>query len=77
VSTAGAASASDFSGRRWSMTVRNCRLLGLMVTRSEVLPDLPVMKKRFAEIGAILLPDSAAGFGKLLANETEKCRGRW
>jgi tripartite-type tricarboxylate transporter receptor subunit TctC len=29
-------------------------------------------KKRFAEIGAFLLPGSAADFGKLLADETEK-----
>jgi tripartite-type tricarboxylate transporter receptor subunit TctC len=29
-------------------------------------------KKRFAELGAILLPGSAADFGKLLADETEK-----
>jgi len=36
-----------------------------------VLAD-PVAQKRFAEIGAILLPGSAAEFGKLLADETEK-----
>jgi tripartite-type tricarboxylate transporter receptor subunit TctC len=36
-----------------------------------VLAD-PVAKKRFAEVGAILLPGSAAEFGKLLADETEK-----
>jgi tripartite-type tricarboxylate transporter receptor subunit TctC len=36
-----------------------------------VLAD-PVAKKRFTEIGAILLPGSAADFGKLLADETEK-----
>jgi tripartite-type tricarboxylate transporter receptor subunit TctC len=36
-----------------------------------VLTD-PVAKKRFAEVGAILLPGSAADFGKLLADETEK-----
>jgi hypothetical protein len=36
-----------------------------------VLAD-PVAKKRFAEIGAFLLPGSAADFGKLLADETEK-----
>jgi tripartite-type tricarboxylate transporter receptor subunit TctC len=36
-----------------------------------VLAD-PVAKKRFAEVGAILLPGSAADFGKLLADETEK-----
>jgi tripartite-type tricarboxylate transporter receptor subunit TctC len=36
-----------------------------------VLAD-PVAKKRFTEIGAILLPGSAAEFGKLLADETEK-----
>jgi tripartite-type tricarboxylate transporter receptor subunit TctC len=29
-------------------------------------------KTRFAEIGAILLPGSAADFGKLLADETDK-----
>ena len=29
-------------------------------------------KKRFAELGAFLLPGSAADFGKLLADETEK-----
>jgi len=32
----------------------------------------PVAKKRFAELGAILLPGSPADFGKLLAEETEK-----
>jgi tripartite-type tricarboxylate transporter receptor subunit TctC len=36
-----------------------------------VLAD-PVAKRRFTEIGAILLPGSAADFGKLLADETEK-----
>src|SRR3954454_3020174 len=36
-----------------------------------VLAD-PAAKKRFTEIGAILLPGSAADFGKLLADETEK-----
>jgi tripartite-type tricarboxylate transporter receptor subunit TctC len=36
-----------------------------------VLAD-PVAKKRFAEVGAILLPGSAADFGKLLTDETEK-----
>ena len=36
-----------------------------------VLAD-PVAKARFAEVGAILLPGSAADFGKLLADETEK-----
>ena len=36
-----------------------------------VLAD-PVAKTRFAELGAILLPGSAADFGKLLADETEK-----
>jgi tripartite-type tricarboxylate transporter receptor subunit TctC len=36
-----------------------------------VLAD-PAAKKRFAELGAILLPGSAADFGKLLADETEK-----
>jgi tripartite-type tricarboxylate transporter receptor subunit TctC len=29
-------------------------------------------KTRFGELGAILLPGSAADFGKLLADETEK-----
>jgi hypothetical protein len=29
-------------------------------------------RTRFAELGAILLPGSAADFGKLLADETEK-----
>ena len=29
-------------------------------------------KARFAELGAILLPGSAADFGKLVADETEK-----
>jgi tripartite-type tricarboxylate transporter receptor subunit TctC len=97
--------------------VKSGKLRGLAVTsttRSEVLPDLPVLadflpgyeasawygiiapkntppevidtlnkavnailadaaaKTRFAEIGAILLPGSAAEFGKLLADETEK-----
>ena len=32
----------------------------------------PAAKKRFAELGALLLPGSAADFGKLLADETEK-----
>src|SRR4051812_25371474 len=32
----------------------------------------PVAKKRFAELGAILLPGSPAEFGALLADETEK-----
>ena len=32
----------------------------------------PVVKKRFTELGAILLPGSPADFGKLLADETEK-----
>jgi tripartite-type tricarboxylate transporter receptor subunit TctC len=36
-----------------------------------VLAD-PVAKKRFADLGAFLLPGSAADFGSLLADETEK-----
>src|SRR5664279_1869108 len=97
--------------------VKSGKLRGLAITsttRSEVLPDLPVVadflpgyeasawygfgapkgtppeiiarlnketnavladapaKKRFAELGAFLLPGSAADFGKLLADETEK-----
>jgi tripartite-type tricarboxylate transporter receptor subunit TctC len=32
----------------------------------------PTAKKRFAELGAFLLPGSAADFGKLLADETDK-----
>jgi tripartite-type tricarboxylate transporter receptor subunit TctC len=36
-----------------------------------VLAD-PAAKTRFAELGAILLPGSAAEFGKLLADETDK-----
>ncbi len=32
----------------------------------------PAVKTRFAELGAMLLPGSAADFGKLLADETEK-----
>jgi tripartite-type tricarboxylate transporter receptor subunit TctC len=32
----------------------------------------PMMKTRFTELGAILLPGSPADFGKLLADETEK-----
>jgi tripartite-type tricarboxylate transporter receptor subunit TctC len=36
-----------------------------------ILAD-PAVKKRFSELGAILLPGSAADFGKLLADETEK-----
>jgi tripartite-type tricarboxylate transporter receptor subunit TctC len=36
-----------------------------------VLADA-IAKKRFAELGAFLLPGSAADFGKLLADETEK-----
>ena len=38
---------------------------------NEVLAD-STAKTRFAEIGAILLPGSAADFGKLLADETDK-----
>jgi tripartite-type tricarboxylate transporter receptor subunit TctC len=36
-----------------------------------VLAD-PAAKTRFGELGALLLPGSAADFGKLLADETEK-----
>jgi tripartite-type tricarboxylate transporter receptor subunit TctC len=36
-----------------------------------VLAD-PVAKKRFADLGAFLLPGSTADFGSLLADETEK-----
>jgi tripartite-type tricarboxylate transporter receptor subunit TctC len=36
-----------------------------------ILAD-PAAKARFAEIGAILLPGSAAEFGKLVADETDK-----
>jgi tripartite-type tricarboxylate transporter receptor subunit TctC len=36
-----------------------------------VLAD-PAAKTRFAELGALLLPGSAADFGKLLADETDK-----
>jgi tripartite-type tricarboxylate transporter receptor subunit TctC len=36
-----------------------------------VLAD-PAVKTRFAELGAFLLPGSAADFGKLLADETDK-----
>jgi tripartite-type tricarboxylate transporter receptor subunit TctC len=36
-----------------------------------ILAD-PAAKKRFADMGAFLLPGSAADFGKLLADETEK-----
>jgi tripartite-type tricarboxylate transporter receptor subunit TctC len=36
-----------------------------------VLAD-PVAKKRFADLGAFLLPGSVADFGSLLADETEK-----
>ena len=36
-----------------------------------ILAD-PVAKARFADLGAFLLPGSAADFGKLLADETEK-----
>lgn len=36
-----------------------------------ILAD-PAAKARFTEIGAILLPGSAADFGKLVADETEK-----
>jgi tripartite-type tricarboxylate transporter receptor subunit TctC len=32
----------------------------------------PATKARFTEIGAILLPGSAADFGKLVADETDK-----
>jgi tripartite-type tricarboxylate transporter receptor subunit TctC len=38
---------------------------------NEILAD-PKAKARFAELGAILLPGSAADFGKLLADETDK-----
>jgi tripartite-type tricarboxylate transporter receptor subunit TctC len=38
---------------------------------NEILAD-PKAKARFTEIGAILLPGSAADFGKLVADETEK-----
>jgi tripartite-type tricarboxylate transporter receptor subunit TctC len=38
---------------------------------NEILAD-PKAKARFAEIGAFLLPGSAADFGKLLADETDK-----
>jgi tripartite-type tricarboxylate transporter receptor subunit TctC len=38
---------------------------------NEILAD-PKAKAKFSEYGAILLPGSAADFGKLLADETEK-----
>ena len=38
---------------------------------NEILAD-PKAKARFTELGAILLPGSAAEFGKLVADETEK-----
>jgi tripartite-type tricarboxylate transporter receptor subunit TctC len=38
---------------------------------NEILAD-PKVKTKFSEYGAILLPGSAADFGKLLADETEK-----
>ena len=38
---------------------------------NEILTD-PKAKARFTELGAILLPGSAAEFGKLVADETEK-----
>src|SRR6185503_10334015 len=38
---------------------------------NEILAD-PKAKARFTEIGAILLPGSAADFGRLVADETEK-----
>ena len=38
---------------------------------NEILAD-PKVKTKFAEYGAMLLPGSAADFGKLLADETEK-----
>ena len=38
---------------------------------TEILAD-PKAKTRSAESGAILLPGSAADFGKLVADETEK-----
>jgi tripartite-type tricarboxylate transporter receptor subunit TctC len=38
---------------------------------NEILAD-PKVKTRFAELGAFLLPGSAADFGKLLADETDK-----
>ena len=40
-------------------------------TVNEILAD-PKVKAKFSEYGAILLPGSAADFGKLLADETEK-----
>jgi len=36
-----------------------------------ILAD-PAAKSRFTELGATLLPGSAADFGKLVADETEK-----
>jgi len=38
---------------------------------NEILAD-PKVKAKFAEYGAMLIPGSAADFGKLLADETEK-----
>jgi len=38
---------------------------------NEILAD-PKAKARFTEIGSILLPGSAADFGKLVADETDK-----
>jgi tripartite-type tricarboxylate transporter receptor subunit TctC len=40
-------------------------------TVNDILAD-PVAQKRFAELGAVLLPGSPADFGKLLVDETEK-----
>jgi len=40
-------------------------------TTNDILAD-PVAQKRFAELGAALLPGSAADFHKLLVDETEK-----
>ena len=40
-------------------------------TVNDILAD-PVAQRRFADLGAVLLPGSPADFGKLLVDETEK-----
>jgi hypothetical protein len=44
------------------------------VLNSEVNAGLadPMIKARFADLGATVLPGSPAGFGKLITEETEK-----
>jgi hypothetical protein len=41
---------------------------------TNAVPADPAAKPRFSELGAILLPGSAADFGKVMADATEKWR---